>query len=56
MKIRPVGTELFPADGQTDGHKYMHDEVVAFRNFANALKKLRSFSKIFGVSTPYKYS
>jgi len=30
MKIRPVGTELFHADGQTD----MAMIIVAFRNFA----------------------
>jgi hypothetical protein len=35
MKIRPVGAELFHADGQTDMTKLM----VAFRNFANAPKK-----------------
>jgi len=32
MKIRPVETELFEADGRTD----MTKPVVAFRNFANA--------------------
>jgi hypothetical protein len=32
MKIRPVGAELFHADGQTDMTKL----IVAFRNFANA--------------------
>ena len=31
MKIRPVGTELFHADGRTD-----MKQIVAFRNFANA--------------------
>jgi len=36
MKIRPVGAELFHADGQTD----MTEPIVAFRNFANASKKL----------------
>jgi len=35
MKIRPVGAELFHADGQTD----MTKPVVAFRNFANTPKK-----------------
>jgi hypothetical protein len=35
MHIRPVGAELFHADGQTDMTKLM----VAFRNFANALPK-----------------
>ena len=33
MKIRPVGAELFDADGQTDMKL-----IVAFRNFANAPK------------------
>jgi hypothetical protein len=32
MKIRPVGAELFHADGQTDMTKL----IVAFRNFVNA--------------------
>jgi len=31
MKILPVGTELFRAEGQTD----MTMVIVAFRNFAN---------------------
>jgi hypothetical protein len=34
MKIRPVGAELFHADGQTDTMKL----IVAFSNFANASK------------------
>jgi hypothetical protein len=34
MKIRPVGAELFHADGWTDMKKL----IVAFRNFANAPK------------------
>jgi hypothetical protein len=36
MKIRPVGAEMFRADGQTDKTKL----IVAFRNLANAAKKL----------------
>jgi len=32
MKIRPLGAELFHADGRTD----MTKVIVAFRNFANA--------------------
>ena len=32
MKIRPVGTEVFHADGQTD----MTTLIIPFRNFANA--------------------
>ena len=42
MKIRPVGAELFHADGgadgRTDGHTDMTNLIVAFRNFANAPK------------------
>jgi len=34
MKIRPVGAELFRADGRTDMTKL----IVAFRSFANAPK------------------
>jgi len=38
MKIRPVRTELFHADGQMD----RHDETnVAFRNFVQARKKVK---------------
>jgi len=36
MKICPVGADLFNADGQT--HMMRLIRVVAFRNFANALK------------------
>jgi len=35
MKIRPVGAELFLADGQTAD---MTKLIVAFHNFANAHK------------------
>jgi len=35
MKTRPVGAELFHADGQTDMTKL----TVAFRSFANASNK-----------------
>jgi len=34
MKIRPVGAEVFHADGQTDVTKLL----IAFSNFANAPK------------------
>ena len=34
MKIRPLGAELFHADGQTDMTKL----IAAFRNFVNAPK------------------
>ena len=35
MKIRPVGAELFHADGRTDTTEI----TVAFRNFTKARKK-----------------
>jgi hypothetical protein len=35
MKIRPVGAELFHADGRTDRET---DIIVAFRNFVKAPK------------------
>jgi hypothetical protein len=45
IKIRPVGAELFHTDrrtdGRTDGQKDMSKLKVAFRNFANAPKKIR---------------
>ena len=39
MKIRPVGAELFHAEGQTDIRKL----IVAFRNFATAPRNLRFY-------------
>ena len=36
MKIRPMGAELFHADGRTDMKKL----IVVFHNFANAAKEL----------------
>ena len=36
MKIRPMGAELFHADGRTDGQTDMTKLIVAFRNFAEA--------------------
>jgi len=38
MKIRPVGAEMFQADGR-DRHPDMTNLTVAFHNFANAPKK-----------------
>jgi len=38
MKIRPVGTELFHADEQTDRRTDMTKLIVAFQSFANAPK------------------
>jgi len=37
-KIRPVETELFLADKETDGRTDMTKLIVAFSNFANAPK------------------
>jgi len=36
MKICSVGTELFHADGETDGWTDVTKLIGAFRNFANA--------------------
>jgi len=36
MKIRPVGANLFHADGRTYRQTHMTKVMVAFRNFANA--------------------
>jgi hypothetical protein len=42
IKIRPVGAELFHADGHTNRRKNRQADMkkltVGFRNFANALK------------------
>ena len=38
MNIRPVGADLFHADGRTDRRTDMTKLIVAFRNFANASK------------------
>jgi hypothetical protein len=42
MKIRPVGAELFHADGPTD----MTQLIVAFRNFANAPKNWKKLCNV----------
>ena len=38
MKIRPVGPDLYHADGRTDSH---NEVILAFRNFANAPKTVK---------------
>ena len=43
MKIRPVGAELFHADGRMDGRTDMTKLTVAFRNFANVPKKKANY-------------
>jgi len=40
MIIRPVGTELFHADGRTDGQAEMMKLIVALGNFPNAPENL----------------
>ena len=47
MKIRPVGVELFHADGQTDKHD---EAIVAFHNFANAPKKSCNIRNTFSLN------
>ena len=46
IKIRPVGAELFYADRQTDRQTDVTKLVVAFLNFAKALKKFRLSSTV----------
>jgi len=38
IKIRSVGAQLFQAGGRADGQTDMTKLIVAFLNFANALK------------------
>jgi hypothetical protein len=42
MKIRPVGAELFDADGQTDRLTVTTNSVVNFHNFTKAPKNVAS--------------
>ena len=43
MKIRPLGAELFQADGRTDGQTDRQTDmttvIVVYRNFSNTPKK-----------------
>jgi hypothetical protein len=45
IKIRPVGAELFNAEGQTD----MTNIIVAFRSLANAPKNRYTFWRLITV-------
>jgi hypothetical protein len=61
MKMRPVGAELFYADGRTDRQRDMTKLIVAFRNFAKAPKKTDDeiiLNAPFGVlhNTHYRFS
>ena len=40
MKIRPVGAELFHADGRTERRTDMTKLIVTVRNFANEAKNI----------------
>jgi hypothetical protein len=51
MKIRPVGTELFHADGPTDEA----NTLVTFRNFVKAPKNGRRYSYSPALSFPNAY-
>ena len=53
MEIRPVGVELFPADGRTDRQTHMTELTVAFRNFANTLKNKMCQMKTCQVDSIY---
>jgi hypothetical protein len=56
LKIRPVGAELFHADGRIDGQTDRGTDrqtditklIVAFRNFANAPKTTYTCVKVKG--------
>jgi hypothetical protein len=52
MKIRPMGAELFHADGRADMTKL----IVAFRNFANAPKKSANVPQMYDVCSELKYT
>ena len=45
IKIRPVGAELIHADRRTDGRTDMAKLIVAFRNFADTLKKNKQIDR-----------
>jgi len=38
MKVRPMGAELFQADGRKDRRTDMTKLIVAYQSFAKALK------------------
>jgi Fe-S-cluster formation regulator IscX/YfhJ len=48
MKIRPVGAELFQADGRTDGRTDRQTDmtklIAAFRNFSKGPKNSEAHS------------
>jgi len=57
MKIRPVGIELFHADGRTNGQVDRQTDttklIVAFRNFENVPKnKIEKMCILINAETP----
>jgi len=52
-QIRPVRSELFHADGRTDGRTTITKLIVAFSNFVNSSKKRRTFRLNFLLLTLY---
>lgn len=57
MKIRPVGDEVFHADGRTDGGQTdMTKPTVVFRSFANGPKNNYSNIKVCMYYDHYIYS
>jgi hypothetical protein len=55
IKIRPAETELFHADGRTDGRTDMPKVTVAFRNFPKAPKNTIFFISLYAVFVYYKW-
>jgi hypothetical protein len=56
MKIRPVGAELFHADGQTDRQTDMTKLIAAFRNFADVPKIVQMLRYLCHILTWDKHS
>jgi len=47
MKIRPLGFDLFHADGRRDGHTEMTKLTDDFRNFATAHKNIQILQSLW---------
>jgi len=48
MEIRPMGAELFHADGRKDRRTDMTKVIVAYQSFAKTLKNWRYLRKLTG--------
>jgi hypothetical protein len=44
IKLRPVGVELFQADGETGGKTDMTKLIIAFHNFTNVLRNRKDLN------------